>query len=325
MPYLARFLLLPLFALALLPAQALVPKDLPAALNAKVGKLAIGGMRVNGQNTITSLPPALSDKTCILVDRGEGSKAAPAWSFRLEADARVWISVHRRGSVKLPAEWQKSALTLGWKNPNGGDYVDDLYSRVFPKGLVSIPGHDGNDGNGFFGLPHLVILEAPGAAAAPVPQAGPAKAEGAPLVAIKPGAEAATVGLVSTRLSKATTRTAEGLSFTVLPPSLLGLSAVSVKRGDRAKPGAAYSFTVEQDVMVSLFVHDRGKANPGPEWEKTPQTATWTTDGTFTQSDVIYRRRFPKGLVNIPAHGGMDASGVYGLPHFAVIEAAPAR
>jgi hypothetical protein len=146
-------------------------------MKAKAVPFTIGMNRLAGAHEITGAPEAFSGKTSIVCDRGDSSKPNPAWSFRLEAPARLYLCVLRRGSTVVPPEWEKTGLLLAWKAKEGTQFRDDIYTRLTPAGVVNIPGHDGKEG-ATHGVPHLVLVDDPKAAMAtggPTVEAAPAK------------------------------------------------------------------------------------------------------------------------------------------------------
>jgi len=107
--------------------------------------------------------------------------------------------------------------------------------------------------------------------------------------------------------------------ITEMPDALRNLARVTIARGDYHDPGPAYSFTVNQDVVIYLAVDDRPEAKLGEGWERTAMTLAW---GNY--SDHVYRRPFSKGRVDIPGHPIPHKASDYGLPHLAFVEPASA-
>lgn len=106
----------------------------------------------------------------------------------------------------------------------------------------------------------------------------------------------------------------DGPEFTALPRALEACEMITATRGDPAKPGAAYDFSVNQPVTVYLVVEDAGGYAPGSGWEATGEK-TVRSGGT----DTVYRRAFPVGKVEIPAHTG-QSGGRFGAPHLAFVQ-----
>ncbi|MEK6796208.1 MAG: hypothetical protein AABZ39_15620 [Spirochaetota bacterium] len=104
-----------------------------------------------------------------------------------------------------------------------------------------------------------------------------------------------------------------------IPSTLENSPSITVPRGDRAKPGIAYTFTIDVPSTVYLFVMMKNNANLPSEWKRTPLTAKWTTDGGKTIfSDAVYAQDLPAGTVAVPEHQGFsDAS--YAIPHLCVV------
>jgi len=90
-----------------------------------------------------------------------------------------------------------------------------------------------------------------------------------------------------------------GPAFTELPEALKKLEMVSVKAPAGGKPAIGYNFIVNQPVSVYLLADKRMAAKLPGDWQKTEMTATWEGGG-----DVVYRRQFAAGKIEIPAPGG---------------------
>lgn len=108
-------------------------------------------------------------------------------------------------------------------------------------------------------------------------------------------------------------RWTEGPEFSTLPEPLQGLEVVSAKV-TAGKPALAYTFLVNQPVVVYLLAEDCPGLTLPPEWEKTDLTAAW--DGG---RDVVYKRSFPKGTIPIPGHAGKSGDRP-AVPHLAFVE-----
>ncbi|HEY0943854.1 MAG TPA: hypothetical protein VGD81_01260, partial [Opitutaceae bacterium] len=108
----------------------------------------------------------------------------------------------------------------------------------------------------------------------------------------------------------------DGPELTGLPKEFEAFELINATRGDPAKPGIAYDFSINQPVTVYLLVEDTGGYRPGEGWE--PAGRRVTRDGG---RDAVYRRRFPAGAVDIPAHTGQRSDGrTFGAPHLAFVE-----
>ncbi|MEO7598066.1 MAG: hypothetical protein ABIV50_03975, partial [Opitutus sp.] len=111
-----------------------------------------------------------------------------------------------------------------------------------------------------------------------------------------------------------------GPELAALPGAFANWEMISATRGDPAKPGKAYDFSVNQPVTIHLLVEQVGEYTPGPGWEEASTTAPVWAGGR----DKIYRRQFPSGNVTIPAHTGKSGER-FGAPHLVFIEpSAPA-
>ena len=110
-----------------------------------------------------------------------------------------------------------------------------------------------------------------------------------------------------------------GPALTALPDHLKQMEMITPTRGDPRRPGIPYDFSTNQPVTVYLAVEELGAAGLDAGWERT-EDKIQRAEG----SDTIYRRRFPAGRIDIPAHDGLTGD-LYGAPHLAFVEAsAPA-
>ncbi len=91
-------------------------------------------------------------------------------------------------------------------------------------------------------------------------------------------------------------------------------------RGNGGRPGAKYSFNVNEPVTVYIFVHTRGDYVP-KGWTKTDMKAQWLVSKNVYKDDV-YKKDFPAGKVEIPQHSGTRQKNKppYGVAHLAVIK-----
>ena len=104
--------------------------------------------------------------------------------------------------------------------------------------------------------------------------------------------------------------------LSVFPDMFKGKPCVIAPRGKGAKPGITFSFNIDKPATIYLFVHKRGNYAP-KGWEKTDMKATWLV-GKAKYPDLIFKKDFPAGKVDIPTHTGKQGSN-YGVPHMAVI------
>ncbi|MBN2584052.1 MAG: hypothetical protein JXL80_13385 [Planctomycetes bacterium] len=103
-----------------------------------------------------------------------------------------------------------------------------------------------------------------------------------------------------------------------LPPALSGLETITIARGSMQRPAPGYSFEVDRDVVVYLAVHQRGNPRLPDGWDKTDMVIEWRHGDAYT--DVVYRRRFAPGVVEIPGHDGHNELNHYGVPHLCFLE-----
>ena len=130
------------------------------------------------------------------------------------------------------------------------------------------------------------------------------------------------LGAATGTFSRKAHRCVDQFTFTSVSPELKGLPCVAVRRGDRKKPGAAFAFDVDRDVVVYLLVHNlQGKSYAPPGWKLTDLVAAWK--GEARHSDTVYMKRFAKGTVAIPPHPLRKTNGTHGIPHLAVVATRP--
>lgn len=108
-------------------------------------------------------------------------------------------------------------------------------------------------------------------------------------------------------------RTIYGYEVKRASPELMGYSSVSIERGDKDKPGKAYSFSIDRKADVYIAVNAVSGYVPPKDWKKTEYVITWDTE------DVVYKKTFNAGMVQIPENTGRDVTGNYGIPHMAII------
>ena len=110
--------------------------------------------RTSDQYTLGALPEDFVGLTYVSVNRGDGQKPGRGFKFRIDKRCRVFLAVHQRGDWTPPAGWEPTDMKIAW-----GDTGDKVYSRVFEAGLVEIPAHDGRMNNGWYGIPHLALVQ----------------------------------------------------------------------------------------------------------------------------------------------------------------------
>ena len=273
---------------------------------AKIGKLAEKGDRTSGY-FLAAVPPELAGLPTVFMPRGDSNNQGESCSFVIDSPATVFLCVHNRGTVTLPEGWAKTGLQVSWLAA-GNKFTDSVYRKDFPAGVVFIPPHDGKEGNSY-GIPHLAIVKF-GAATKPAERVAAGK-----IVAVTGISDG---GKVTTAVAKSPRVSDNKYAYHKLPPELAGAVSIYVPRGDGKKEGIAYSFVIDNPATVYLLVHQRGTPAIPAEWTKTGLKAGWTTSG-MDFDDAVYKKDFPAGKVEIPAHNGKDAAGYYGIPHAAII------
>lgn len=114
-------------------------------------------------------------------------------------------------------------------------------------------------------------------------------------------------GLVDERLR----RWRGGPEYTELPERLARLEMIVAARGDPARPGVRYDFSVDRPVTVHLLAEETEGAGwePGAGWVATGEMAAWCGG-----RDRVYRRSFGAGRVDIPENRGRTGER-HGAPH----------
>jgi hypothetical protein len=96
----------------------------------------------------------------VTVGRGPWETPGAGYAFEVDRPVTVYLAVHDRGKVELPAGWTKTADRLRWKAGTAA-HTDTIYRRDFPAGRIEIPGHAGMEG-AYYGLPHMAIVKGDG-------------------------------------------------------------------------------------------------------------------------------------------------------------------
>lgn len=125
--------------------------------------LAVGvsGVETSGINRcsekfeVTRLPEKLARLARVTVRRGDYHEPASPYSFVVDHDVVVYLSVDDRGDPQPGDGWRKTDMKLEW----GGSYTDSIYVKEFAKGRVDVPGNGVAHKPGDYGLPHLSFIE----------------------------------------------------------------------------------------------------------------------------------------------------------------------
>ncbi|NQU45252.1 glycoside hydrolase family 16 protein [bacterium] len=110
-------------------------------------------------------------------------------------------------------------------------------------------------------------------------------------------------------------------NYTSVPDQLLGSEAVIVRRVSATEAPVPWTLAVSQLVTVYLLVQERGDPGLPAEWEKTDMTATWKA-GEHSYKDIVYRRDFEAGEVDIPTHQGKMGEWS-AFPHVVIVKSCP--
>ena len=275
---------------------------------AKQGVCENGNPRV-AEYMLGPVAPELTGLPCVFMLRGESSKSGSAFSFNLTAPATVYICVHNRGKATLPEGWTKVGSKSSWIAA-GNKFEDTVYRKAFGVGKVEIPAHDGKEDNGTYGVPHLAVVKFGDAVTAKT-----ATAVGSTEIKVSELSAGAKVGIAQADAP----RVAE-YKFVSVPAELEALTCVYMPRGDGKREGMAYCFVIDHPAEVYLLVHNRGQATLPAGWSKTALKTVWSAAGSKLD-DSVYRKDFPAGKVEIPAHDGKDGGDMFGIPHTAVLKA----
>jgi hypothetical protein len=135
----------------------------PAAEPPEGGGVAVDENRVSkemrrftGGTVISKAPEFLRGFPAFTVPRGSSAEPGQAFSLRLDRPSVVFLLVHERGEVQLPAAWRRVAGSASWKPDGAGLQTDRIYRAEFPAGAVEIPAHTGFQE--VFGVPHLAVV-----------------------------------------------------------------------------------------------------------------------------------------------------------------------
>lgn len=160
--------------------KANVPSDpfLVAGFDRRIVHLAAGqkklpdvkALRATDQQQITAMPDQLANLPRVTVNRGDWHKVAPGFTFTVNSAVTVYLAVDQRGNPQLDPAWQLTELSLKW----GKGFNDQIYSRDFPAGNVSIPENDTQHTPGSFGMPHTAFVMEKSGAALTITKAGKA-------------------------------------------------------------------------------------------------------------------------------------------------------
>ncbi len=101
-----------------------------------------------------------------------------------------------------------------------------------------------------------------------------------------------------------------------LPNQLATLQRVTIRRGDWHKAAPGFAFKIDAPATIYLAVDRRGKPKLGDEWKLTEMEIVWGEN----HRDVVYKRSFEAGLVEIPANTTEHTKGSFGMPHAAFVE-----
>ncbi len=115
---------------------------------------AVSAWRNSDRYKITGVPEALIGTYYVAVKRGDGMSPAPGYRFTIDNRSEVYLLVHDRGKPTIPSGWEKTGHRVTWE----GRYTDTVYKRVFEPGTVTIPGHDGQLDNGYYGVPSAALV-----------------------------------------------------------------------------------------------------------------------------------------------------------------------
>ncbi|NQT35870.1 MAG: hypothetical protein HQ581_00185 [Planctomycetes bacterium] len=124
------------------------------AVGTSVGETS-GIKRTSEKFEVTRLPRKLAGLAHVTVRRGDFHDPVPAYSFAVDRDVVVYLSVDERGDPRPGDGWRKTEMKLEW----GGTYTDSVYVKEFGKGRVDVPGNDVEHTPGAFGMPHLCFVE----------------------------------------------------------------------------------------------------------------------------------------------------------------------
>ncbi|KAA5538937.1 hypothetical protein FYK55_26065 [Roseiconus nitratireducens] len=112
-------------------------------------------LRASDQQPIHSIPPQLARLHRVTVVRGDWHRPAPGYSFEVDQPVTVFLAVDKRGGPELDDKWEATDLEITW----GKNHADNVYSREFAAGVVTIPGNATEHTPGAFGMPHTAFVD----------------------------------------------------------------------------------------------------------------------------------------------------------------------
>ena len=113
--------------------------------------------RCGGEYEVVNMPDVFTGLDAVSIPRGNSSKEAPEFEFKVNEAVTVYLLVHDRGQYTPPEKWKKTDMVVEWR-PNGTKHTDTVYKRQFPAGEIVIPGHKGKSG-GYYAVPNMAVLK----------------------------------------------------------------------------------------------------------------------------------------------------------------------
>lgn len=154
--FLATFVAFCGLAVGVIAADAVVT-EMPKG--AKVTKLEVNSKArtANSAFVINEVPEDLVGLQMVSVLRGKGNEPAPEYTFVVDKAVTIYLLVQDRGTVTTLEGWEKIEGKVKWavvKNP----FTDSIYTKDFDAGTVTIPAHNGIQGNNY-GIPNAAVIK----------------------------------------------------------------------------------------------------------------------------------------------------------------------
>lgn len=115
----------------------------------------LGCPRTSDRFSTYYMPKELAGLFYVTINRGASQSPAPGYTFRINKKAKVYLAVQNCGEPTMPAGWSKTDLGITWDDQRN----DTVYVKTFDQGLVTIPGHNGKNSRGTYGVPNMAFIE----------------------------------------------------------------------------------------------------------------------------------------------------------------------
>ncbi|QDU57230.1 glycoside hydrolase family 30 beta sandwich domain-containing protein [Aeoliella mucimassa] len=112
--------------------------------------------RCSDDHLLKGVSDPLIGTYCLTVPRGDGFQPASSYEFSVSKPCEVYLLAHERGGPLEIAGWEKTDYKTLWSY----EERDAVYRRTVGPGVVRVPSHTGKLANGYYGVPHAVLVRA---------------------------------------------------------------------------------------------------------------------------------------------------------------------